>query len=503
VLGAMAVSLAGCATSALEMAPARPNRPWVPATTATGEIIPGMKPAPEPPTGATYVLPSNSALAGVAPAPPLEQDRTYSLPELIDIAQSNNPLTRTAWNLAREAALAAGIAESTYLPKLTASVLGGYQTSHGQTSALGTSVQGDLTAHGALSSVSLQWLLFDFGERSAVVEAAKQGSVISNIAFTAAHQKLIYEVSLAFYAHAAATARVDTALQTLKNADEVQAAAEDRYQHGIGTVIEVAQTRQATAQARLLQVQAQGGAQDAYLALITAMGISPLTRIKIARIADRKLSPSMTDSVERIIAAALARRPDVLSAYAAEKASFANVRAARAEFLPKFFLSATGAYNNGGLDVTAIPSIGQQSGTVNLSGHRLSGVLFAGMAVPLYDGGTRAALLKQAQAKADNAHLVLTRTRDEAVRQIVQAENALQTSLSAYSASTSLASAAQTTFDAALAAYRSGVGSITDVSLAESQLLQAKNASTDAYSTALSAAATLALAAGTLGAAPE
>jgi outer membrane protein len=89
------------------------------------------------------------------------------------------------------------------------------------------------------------------------------------------------------------------------------------------------------------------------------------------------------------------------------------------------------------------------------------------------------------------------------VRQIVQAENALQTSLSAYSASASLASAAQTTFAAALAAYRSGLGSITDVSLAESQLLQAKNVSTDAYSTALSAAATLALATGTLGAAPE
>jgi outer membrane protein len=70
-------------------------------------------------------------------------------------------------------------------------------------------------------------------------------------------------------------------------------------------------------------------------------------------------------------------------------------------------------------------------------------------------------------------------------------------------ASKSLASAAQTTFNAALAAYQHGVGSITDPTLANSQLLQAKNASTDAYSTALSAAAMLALATGTLGAAPE
>ena len=58
------------------------------------------------------------------------------------------------------------------------------------------------------------------------------------------------------------------------------------------------------------------------------------------------------------------------------------------------------------------------------------------------------------------------------------------------------------TFDAALAAYRNGVGSITDVAIAERQLLVAKNAATDAYSTALSAAATLALVAGALGSAP-
>ena len=90
-----------------------------------------------------------------------------------------------------------------------------------------------------------------------------------------------------------------------------------------------------------------------------------------------------------------------------------------------------------------------------------------------------------------------------AVRQIVLAENALLTSLSANDASTALALAAQTTFDAPLAAYRSGVGSITEATLAETQLLQAKNASTDAYSTSLSAAATLALAVGSLGSAPQ
>jgi len=88
------------------------------------------------------------------------------------------------------------------------------------------------------------------------------------------------------------------------------------------------------------------------------------------------------------------------------------------------------------------------------------------------------------------------------VRQVVGAENALRTSLAAYSASKALASAAQTSYDATFTAYQKEVGSVTDATMAETQLLQAKNAATDAYSAVLSAAATLAFTTGGLDAAP-
>jgi len=92
--------------------------------------------------------------------------------------------------------------------------------------------------------------------------------------------------------------------------------------------------------------------------------------------------------------------------------------------------------------------------------------------------------------------------REDAVQQIVLADNALRTGLSAYAASGALVSVAQTTFDTALTAYRSDVGSITDLTIAVGQLLQASNASSDAYITALSAAAIIALSTGALGQAP-
>ena len=493
--------LSGCATSALDMAPESSDRPWTPATTGDGEIIAGQRGTSD--TSSGYVLPANPALATVSPPPAIDPTKIYSLPELIDLAESSNPETRIAWNDARKVALAAGIAESTYLPQIAATAIGGYQRSDGHDSALGTNFGGNGSATGTVSAISLQWLLFDFGERAAVVDAAKQASAISNIAFTEVHQQLIYNVTLAFYAHAAAQTRLTTALQSMKNAQVVQAAAADRYKHGIGTVMETAQARQSTAQANLALVQATGGVQDAYLALITAMGISPLAKIKVADVSGRKLSPVMAAPVEDIIASSLARRPDVLSAYAAQRASLANVRAARAEFMPKIFLSANGSYNSGRVAVTALPSAGAEAPTVNINGNRFGGAIFLGVTVPLYDGGVRSARLAQAREEADSANARLTHVREDAVRQIVFADNALRTSLAAYAASQSLATAAQTTFDAALAAYRNGVGSITDLTLAESQLLQARNASTDTYSNALSAAATLALSTGTLGASPQ
>jgi hypothetical protein len=63
--------------------------------TATGEIVPGARPSAASPE-AGYVLPVNTDLSGL-PAPlRLNRGKAYSLPELIDIAQSNNPQTRTA-----------------------------------------------------------------------------------------------------------------------------------------------------------------------------------------------------------------------------------------------------------------------------------------------------------------------------------------------------------------------------------------------------------------------
>lgn len=493
---------AGCATSALDMAPERPDRPWQPSTAATGEIVPGASQPAGAGAQGSYTLPVNSVVATLPQAPALDAAHAYTLPELIDLAESNNPLTRVAWNDARNAALAAGIAKSAYLPYLSATAMAGVQTGHGSTSTLLGTASSDTTAHGSVSALSLQWLLFDFGGRAARVESTEQISVAANIGFTAAHQQVIYEVSVAFYAYEAARAHTSAARQGLDNAEAIQTAAKARFKQGIGTVVEVAQATQNRAQANLALVQAQGAESDRYLALISALGISPLSKPKIAEMPVHTLSPALREPVDQIVTNAMARRADVLSAYAAEKASQARIKAAESEFLPKVFVAASTAYNSGGASITAIPPVGQQAPTVNLNGTRYGSSAFIGVTIPLYDGGLRAAVLTQARNDAESASARLVRAKEEAVRQIVAGQNTLQTSLSSHEAAQALVAAAQTTYNAALAAYRHGVGSITDVLLAQNQLLVARNAYVDTYSGARAAAATLALATGAIGAKP-
>jgi len=200
--------------------------------------------------------------------------------------------------------------------------------------------------------------------------------------------------------------------------------------------------------------------------------------------------------LDKIVTEALSRRTDVLSAFAAKQVTLANLEAKQAEFKPSVFVTAAVAQSTGGVNLSAFPAIGTHAISTDLSGARRNAGLFVGVNLPLYDGGMRKTSMSKARIEVESAEIRLTRVREEAVRQIISNRNALQTSLSAYTAAQSLMLATQTTFDAALAAYRSGVGSITELTLTQTQMLQAKNAVSDTYNGTLAAAASLALSTG-------
>lgn len=483
--------LGGCASPARDLAPARPNAPWQPAGAA-------------PTRG--FVLPPQPALAELPPTADIDPTHAYTLPELIDLAQQHHPTTRIAWLDARNAALAAGVAQKSWLPQLSATVLAGHQQRRGTGEGRFLSLDERSSGQGALAVLSLQWLLFDFGERGALAEGAEQGAIMAGIGFTAAHQQLIESVSLAYYAFGAAQARRGVAQRSWANSRQVLEAAEARQRQGVGTVIDVAQARQGVAQAELGRVQAEGRARDHYHSLIAALGISALTPLKVADASTPVLDAQMQAPIDRIVADALARRPDVQAAHAALLAGQAHARAAEAARQPKVFLAASASRSSGGTNIAALPAIaggGQEGPALNLSGSGSGAGVFVGVTVPLLDGGLRESTQRQAQQRIDVAQARLDRTRQQAVQQIVVAQDALRSALATAEAAQTLQATAALTHDAALDAYRHGVGTITAVLLADTQRAQAGQALADARAAAQSAAVTLAFATGALGEAPR
>jgi outer membrane protein len=427
-----------------------------------------------------------------AAQPPLQQDREYDLPELIDLAQRNSPDTRLAWSQARQAASAVGIVDATFLPMLSAHVVGGYVSTRNQLpEILGQRFHVDTRSSGVVPLATLQWLLFDFGQRSALRDSAHSLSLGANFLYNGAHQKLIYSVMNTYYEYDAARQRYEIAQASLGNSEAVLAAVEARRRNGLATTIELAQVRQLVAQARLRVVTTRGLERNAYQALAAAIGVDPTAALRVAPMARRPLPPATDVSTQEVLRQALADRPDVMASVAALKAAEHSVEAAKADFLPKVYLAGFAAAGSRNLDVGNLPVLAGQS---NANG------VIVGISLPIFDGGLRDARLQDANDRVQASQAALAKVRMEAMRQIVVASTTLETALQANEAAVSLEAAALVTYDAALDAYRQGVGTVTAATEAANGLLAARGARADAYSAAMTGAATLAFSLGRINA---
>ena len=107
--GLLVIFSLGAAAFGRDLTPPSPTQPWSP---------PGLE---------KY----QTELAQEASRPnpdtvQIDPKKIYDLPELIDLAERNNPETRIAWERARAAAAAVGLSQSTYYPYLAASAGAGY-----------------------------------------------------------------------------------------------------------------------------------------------------------------------------------------------------------------------------------------------------------------------------------------------------------------------------------------------------------------------------------------
>ena len=182
----------------------------------------------------------------------IDPRKVYKLAELIDIAQRNNPETRVAWERARLAAAAVGLSESTYYPYLAASAAAGYDRAFIPFPTLGVNQETlltnplaavEITGGGSLvtearvyrAELNAKWLLLDFGERGALVAAAKERLMMANVGFNGTHQRIVFEVTDRFYKFGTARQKVIVSQSALEAARTVEQAVQARVDNGLAT----------------------------------------------------------------------------------------------------------------------------------------------------------------------------------------------------------------------------------------------------------------------------
>jgi len=474
------VVVIGCATPPEKRIAPSPERAWAVPNTATYSTI----------------AKANGEAARIPPqdggVPPVDPGKAYELAELIDIAERTNPDTRITWERAREAAFGLGIAEGVHEPILSAKAAAAFQRVPLPLPKTTLTPQGFFVAdtQAFLPALTLKWLLFDFGGKEASIDAATQTLAAANFGFNAMHQRIVFDVTRAYYTLSAAQRRVEVAQVAQNQSQVVQDATESRRARGLATLPEVLQARERTAHAAYELQAATAGEIDARMGLLEAMGVAPMTALRIAGVAGRPAPPQLEATAETLVDRALSQRPDLLARVAVARAREADVRKAQSEFYPKIVVSGDVGQNIGRVRTSDIP------GWARVNDLTYGASVF--IEVPLFDGDLRKNRLGVAKSELRIAADELELQRDRAARQVVKAYEELKVALRQREAAAVLLTAAQQSYDAAIDSYKHGLATFVDVTTAQTALTRARTADADATSLLYTASAALAFSTGDL-----
>jgi len=398
-----------------------------------------------------------------APIPRINSEYRYSLPELIDVAESANPGGRIAWAEAKRSLENTGIARAEYLPLLSLAAQGsdvraivpfpkplaprGYVT-----------VEEPLV----LAQLEMKYDLLDFS-RKHKLQGSQALEIASTLRLERTHQTIAYNTATQFYRTQQAIGQLEAARVILQTAETLLKNAQSQFDNGRATLPDVQNALAGDAEARYSLAAADGEVKKAKLALTESAGAEPTTEINIL-----SETPQATDafesSVEDLIHIAWKSRPDLLARAQDLRHAQEAYQTAHAAYMPKVTLDAAGGQTS--MWPTAdYGQLGPASVTTWEVAAKLRWDIFNGAR-----GHEQRAALAEQQAAGEARRA----TEDAVTRQVWEAYTDYQTALEQEKSSMSFLQSAQTSYDSSLDAFNYGVRSLVDVVQAEKQLAQAR-----------------------------
>jgi len=392
----------------------------------------------------------------------MDTEHVYSLGELIDIAESNNPTTQAAWNRAKSTAASIGIAKSDLYPTIIATVSG---TTYLNPQLFGpTFVLQDWAIFDA--ELHLAYTLVDFGTRSTEITAAKARLVVANLSFNNEHLILIRQVSQAYFSLLRARGLREAAEVSLNDAKTTENAAQERRKNGLATVPEVLEAKAATAKAAY-DVQSTIGTEQVGIGdLARAITANPVKPLKVEPLDQLRIPDALDHSVEDAIHTAFKDRPDLQADEARVRTAQAEIKHAQTAYYPSLTFSGSKGWIRG---------FGEQYGFPGTYASTRNYAAILGLKWTVFDGFRRESSISQAKAEEKVATQEVHDRQDEIVNEVWNDYANAATALEQKQAAAALLAASSESYSAALESYKDGVRNFLDVLAAEDALAQARS----------------------------
>ncbi len=314
----------------------------------------------------------------------------------------------------------------------------------------------------------LKQTIYDFGRTSGAVDATRGNREAADKALTLTRQDLALRVKSAYYLLLAATKQVVATRETVKARENVYQQAQELFHQGIRAKVDVARAEANLYAAKTALIRAENNEEIARVELANAMGVASLGERTLAEPAPVSLPLTERSQAQQ---EAVLNRAELQQLAALKMAANANLKSARSGYLP--ILSGTASIGYADRD---FPPTG------NVWGVGLD------LTIPLFSGFSSVEQVREANA---NISAIEARNNNLKLQIIKEVESAWLgvNDASARMVSTEKEVAAANENQAlAEGRYNEGVGSIIEVTDAESQDLDAQTARIQAqydYYTAL------------------
>lgn len=405
----------------------------------------------------------------------------FTLSDCLCEALENQPLTRKAWNQS--------LAQAAYYQKTQATLLptGGvtlgveHQDMKFQSTNTRTSSKVEQTLKGG--GLNLQWLLFSFGARTALIESALHQLYGSNFAYNEALQQLALQVQMSFYQFQSAKAEVVAALASFEEAKAVLAAVEIKFATGLADAQEQLRAQAEEASKRYMLQATYGALEGARAELAQAMGVAVDFRLDVVSPDLTSPTPLCQATVEEWLHEAMAQRPILRAAYEDWQKFESEAKAAKKALFPQL-VATTHASRYKGIRNGLRPD---QELTVGI-----------GLQWNIFDFAQDRSTAAQAkyQARAAEEHY---RAQQLAVAtDIWKAFYAYDAALGQVKAAKEFLEASAAAFQATQTGYQTGLKDLTSLLQAQDMLTKSRFEQVEAYRQAQVAWASLIYAAGRL-----